>query len=99
MKLGIHRGFFDVLEGRLGARFAAELRSDAATLEDILIEPEEGLRDLRFRRMADRMATWVMLGGMHPISSLVSAVEVSRRHLVDIPVDDDYLGWIQDLAR
>jgi acyl-CoA dehydrogenase len=99
MKLGVHRGFFEVLKARLGPRFASDLDADLSSLEAVLREPEEGLRDLRFRRLADRMATWLMVGGMAPIPALRPALEMSCRHLQELPIDADYLAWIEALQR
>jgi acyl-CoA dehydrogenase len=99
MKLGVHRGFFAVLRERLGERFGSELDTDLAALESTLKETNEGLRDLSFRRLADRMATWIMIGGMTPRPELSPELELSRRHLSELPIDADYLRWIEALRR
>ena len=99
MKLGVHQGFFEILRDRLPHRFAPALAADLAALDATLNEPDEGLRDLRFRRLADRMATWLMLGGMAPLPDLGPALELSLRHLGELPIDRNYLGWIEGLRR
>jgi len=99
MKLGVHRGFFDVLKAQLGEQDHAALEEERNTLEGILHEANEAIRDLGFRRMADRMATWVMLGGMAPVHTLGPAAAISRRHLHPLPLDSAYLGCLSALSR
>ena len=67
MKLGVHRGFFAVMKERLGSEDHSALDANLGALEATLQEPNEALRDLGFRRLADRMATWLMIGGLSPL--------------------------------
>jgi hypothetical protein len=97
-RLGVHLGFFDALAARLGAEHHEELAAGRAELEDLLGAPE-AVRDLRFRRLATRMAIWVMLAAMAPVPELAAARALTMRHLRELPVDDDYLAAVAALQR
>ena len=56
-KLGLHEGFFAVLEGRLGG---AVLRRDREAFEERLREGDT----LLVRRVCDRLGSWIHLGGL-----------------------------------
>ena len=94
-RLGLHEGFFAILEERLGR---AALQADREALDSILTS-DPALATLRFRRLADRLATWVMMAAMKPIPALHAAQAMTARHLHAIPVDDAYGKIIQDLQR
>ena len=96
-RYGVHRGFFAVLRERL-PEDADALGSDEAELDDLLRAPE-ALRDLRFRRLADRLSTWIMLGGMAGVPALDPGAALTRRHLSPLPVDGRYLDLIAALQR
>ena len=96
-RYGVHAGFFAFLRDRLPGDEAA-LAADAAALEAILQAPAD-LAELRFRRLADRMATWVMLAGLAVSAELADGAGLTRRHLTDIPVDDAYLALVDRLQR
>ena len=72
-----HHGFFDVLRERLEETHGAELDADQAEMEDILAtiahRAKAPLAELRFRRLADRMATWTMVAAMAPLTELDAA--------------------------
>ena len=97
-RLGVHRGFFVVLRAALGADHAAELDADEAELDALLAAPA-ALRDLRFRRVGDRMAIWVMVAGMRPIAALDAARAMTLRHVRELPLDAGYLSTIAALQR
>jgi hypothetical protein len=94
----VHAGFFGVLRSVLGAEHRAELDADEAALDVLLSEPA-ALRDLRFRRIGDRMATWIMLAGMKPVPALDAARAMSLRHVRDLPVDEHYVATVAALQR
>jgi acyl-CoA dehydrogenase len=96
-RLGVHHGFFDALVQRLPGD-ADAIAADREALEKLLTESDE-LRDLGFRRLGARMATWVMLAGLAVAPELAPASYLTRRHLGDLPIDDDYLGAVQALQR
>ncbi len=96
-RYGVHRGFFAHLRALLPAD-AAALDAEEAELNAILGAPE-ALRDLRFRRAADRMATYVMLAGLSVSDALADAAALSRRHLAAPDVDEAYVALIGRLQR
>lgn len=96
-RYGVHRGFFAQLRQMLPAD-AAALDADKAELDAVLSAPA-ALRDLRFRRLADRMATWVMLAGLSLCGDLADASALTRRHLSPLPIDEDYLQLLDRLQR
>jgi acyl-CoA dehydrogenase len=97
-RLGVHAGFFRVLRSVLGDDHAAELDADEAALDALLTE-RAALRDLRFRRVGDRMATWVMLAGMKPVPALDAARAMSLRHVRELPLDEHYVATVTALQR
>ena len=96
-RYAVHKGFFEYLRGALPADSDA-LEADEAALDALLAAPA-ALRDLRFRRLADRMATWVMLAGLGVSDELADAAALTRRHLGDLDVDDAYVGLVERLQR
>ncbi len=96
-RYGFHAGFFAFLRERLPADGAA-LDADEAELNDLL-QASAPLADLRFRRLAHRMATWVMLAGLARAETLCDAAALTRRHLAPLPVDEAYLATIGRLQR
>ena len=94
-RLGVHHGFFDVLSDRLGPDSVA---ADRAEL-DAILELEPDLADLRFRRVADRMATHVMRAAMSAVPALSDANALMARHLAPLDVDSDYVALIDRLQR
>lgn len=97
-RLGVHRGFFAVLQDRLADRFSDELQRDADAFSATLEAPT-AIRDLRFRGLADRLATWVMIGGMAPVPALQPALQLTLRHLHSPVIDDAYLALLASLQR
>jgi acyl-CoA dehydrogenase len=97
-RYGVHKGFFAVLRASIGDLYGAELEADEAAMEAIL-EAAPALRDLRFRRLADRLAIWVMIAGMRPVASLDAARELTLRHVRQVPLDDAYLATVTALQR
>ena len=97
-RLGVHRGFFEVLDRVIGDEHGVELAEDRAELELLLDQPE-AIRDLRFRRLGERMAYWVMVAAMAPVPELDAARAMTLRHLRDLPVDEDYLATVKALQR
>ena len=93
----VHEGFFRTLRDLLPAD-ADTLDRDEAELDAVLAAPAD-LRDLRFRRLADRLATWVMLAGLSRAPELADAAALTRRHLGALPVDEGYLALIRRLQR
>jgi acyl-CoA dehydrogenase len=94
-RLGVHRGFFEVLEGRLGP---AALEADRQELDALLAEGGP-LAELRFRRLADRLATWVMVGALSVHPSLQAEGRVTARHLEAPKVDAEWLRLVEGLQR
>jgi hypothetical protein len=97
-RYGVHQGFFEVLAATLGPDDAAALAADRAALDALIAAPPD-LRDLGFRPLADRMATWVMLGGMRGVAGLEACAALTRRHLGPLALDGDYLALISGLLR
>ena len=97
-RLGVHRGFFAHLGRILGPAHGPALAAEAAELDAILALGGP-LSELRFRRLADRLATWVMLAAMAPVPELQAAARMSHRHLDPLPLDEGYLGLVQALGR
>ncbi len=98
-KHGFQEGFFALLEERLGRDSAAELAAERTALETLLAgQPGRELTDLRFRRLADRLATWVMLAAMQPLPELADEIALTRRHLHPPTLDADYLTLVRRLA-
>ncbi|MBO84220.1 MAG: acyl-CoA dehydrogenase [Deltaproteobacteria bacterium] len=96
-RYGLHRGFFAFLRERLPADVEA-LDADEAAMDALLQAPSE-LSDLRFRRLADRMATWVMLAGLGVSPELRDGATLTRRHLRPVHIDEHYLGVLNRLQR
>jgi alkylation response protein AidB-like acyl-CoA dehydrogenase len=96
-RLGVHRGFFAELRERL-PEDAGALDADEAELEAILAGDAD-LGALRFRRLADRMATWVQLAGLARAESLSAEAQLTRRHLGPLPLDAAYLALLDHLQR
>ncbi len=97
-RLGVHAGFFDILADRLGTEHAEALAADRAEV-DSLLEARSAVRDLRFRRVGERMAIWVMLAAMVPVPELAAAVLMTQRHLRELPIDEAYLAAVAALQR
>ncbi len=96
-RLGVHGGFFRRLAEKL-PEHAAELDADRAALETVLAAPAD-LRDVRFRPLGDRLATWVMLAGMAGVPGLDAARALTLRHVRAVPLDDAYLAAVDALQR
>ncbi|MEC8424166.1 MAG: acyl-CoA dehydrogenase family protein, partial [Myxococcota bacterium] len=97
-RLGVHAGFFRVLRRALGAEHAEELDADEAALVSLLGD-DAALRDMRFRRVSDRMATWVMVAAMRPVAALDAARRMSLRHVQEMAVDETYVETVAALQR
>jgi alkylation response protein AidB-like acyl-CoA dehydrogenase len=97
-RLRVHEGFFAVLQEAIGEAHTDELAADQAALEAALAAPA-ALRDVRFRRLGDRMATWVMIAAMDAVPGLEAAKAMSLRHVRDLPLDAAYLDTVQALQR
>ena len=97
LKYGVHKGFFAVLHQMLPAD-AAALNAEEAALEGVLASAPD-IRDLAFRRVADRLATWVMLAGLSVAGELGDAAAMTRRHLGELVIDADYLALVRRLQR
>ncbi len=96
-RLGLHAGFFAALAERL-PEDADALAADRRALETLLASCDE-VRDLGFRRLGQRMATWVMLAGLAAAPELAPAATLTRRHLGELPIDQTYLDAVQALQR
>lgn len=96
-RYGLHKGFFAHLRSTLPASIDA-IAEDEAELT-ALLAVADALRDLRFRRLADRLATWVMLAGMSVSSDLSDAAQMTRRHLAPLQLDDAYVALVERLQR
>ena len=97
-RLGVHHGFFAELAERLGQRHHDALHADAQALRDLLQQPA-AVRDLRWRRLATRLAIWVMVAAMRPVAELDAARLLTMRHLGELPIDEDYLQAVKHLQR
>ena len=97
-RLRVHEGFFRFLRSRLGEEHGPELAADEAALDAALASPA-ALRDVRFRRLGDRMATWFMIAAMRPVPALDAARQMSLRHVRTLPLDAAYLANIEALQR
>lgn len=93
---GVGDGFFALLAARLGEEAVG---IDRADLGAVLALEDADLADVRFRRLADRLATLVMLGGLQPAPSLADEAAMTRRHLGSLPLDADYLALVERLQR
>ncbi len=94
-RMGLHEGFFRVLAARLGPD--PRLSADAAAFSALLQAPE-ALRDIAFRPLADRLATWAMLWALAPAPALADHAALHARHLGPLPLDDAYLARVARLA-
>jgi len=109
VRYGVQEGFFAVLRQRLGeGSDQAGVDRDEAELNEVIAAVRAAgrtdaeardLAELRFRRLADRLATWVMIAAMTPVPALAAAASMSRRHLADLPLDAGYLGLVDALQR
>jgi alkylation response protein AidB-like acyl-CoA dehydrogenase len=97
-RLGVHEGFFDALSERLGPEHADALAADRAALT-ALLEAPAAVRDLTFRRLGTRMATWVMLAALAPVPEFAAARLLTERHLRELPIDEEYLAAVTALQR
>jgi len=97
LKYGVHKGFFAVLRQMLPGD-AAALDAEEQALEAVL-GSAAAIRDLAFRRTADRLATWVMLAGLSLAPELADAAAMTRRHLGHLEIDDDYVALVGRLQR
>ncbi|MCA9524643.1 MAG: acyl-CoA dehydrogenase family protein [Myxococcales bacterium] len=98
MRLGVHRGFFAVLEARLASEHADALGRDRRAFDELASSPE-AIRDVRIRPLVDRLATWVMIGAMTPISALTDHLALSLRHLQAPTLDQRYVELLERLQR
>jgi alkylation response protein AidB-like acyl-CoA dehydrogenase len=98
LRYGVHQGFFATVATLLPEAERALLDADAAALDDCLSAPTE-LRELRFRPLADRMATWTMMAALAPIPSLAPHRALSGRHLWPLPIDEAHLARLGALMR
>ena len=64
-----------------------------------LLQAPAALRELGFRPLADRLATYVMLAAMAGIDALAGCAALTRRHLGALPLDAAYLTLIGGLQR
>jgi alkylation response protein AidB-like acyl-CoA dehydrogenase len=96
-RFGLAEPFFAALAQRLPGD-SAQLESDAAEFAEILTR-DTAPRDLAFRRMGARMATWVMLAGLAGVDALAPSAVLTRRHLQTPPIDGQYLDAIAALQR
>jgi acyl-CoA dehydrogenase len=97
-RLGVHQGFFAELRARLGPDALAALNREEAALVTLLQQPA-AIRDLQFRRLASRLAIWVMVAALRPVPALDAARHLTMRHLGELPVDQDYLQAVKELQR
>ena len=96
-RLGVHRGFFDVLADILGPQTIA---GDRAEMDAILaLDLTDDLAPLRFRRLASRMALRMMQAAMSPLSALADHRMLLGRELDPPELDADYLALIDRLQR
>jgi acyl-CoA dehydrogenase len=94
-RLGVHTGFFDGIAATLGEEAVAAQRVEMAAV----LELAPDLADLRFRRLADRMAATLMQAAMAPVDALQGARVLAGRHLVPLAVDDAYIALLDGLQR
>ena len=94
-KLGVHDGFFAVLAAHLPEDM---VQAEAEAFSALLDAPPD-LAALRFRRIADRMATLVMLAALAPVPELAAAHEMTSRYLRTLPLDEGYIALINSLMR
>ena len=97
-RFGLQQGFFAELQQRLDPSLAAELAADSQAFASLAEQPPD-VRDLRFRRLASRLAIWVMVAAMQPVPELDAARYLTMRHLRDLPIDEDYLQAVKGLKR
>lgn len=97
-RYGVHKGFFAELRAALPDD-AVALAADEEAWEAALGAASEAERDLRIRRLCDRLATWGMLAGLAEAPELSAAAYLTRRHLGELPVDGAYLDAIAALQR
>ncbi len=96
-RYGVHAGFFAELAARLPAD-AAAIQADADEL-DALLTDDPQLAALRFRRLADRMATWVQLAGLAMAPGMDDLAALTRRHLAPLALDADHLALLGRVQR
>ncbi|MBL8617002.1 MAG: acyl-CoA dehydrogenase family protein [Deltaproteobacteria bacterium] len=97
-RYGVHEGFFAVLAGALPPEDWALLAADREAIQRLLLAPAP-LRELGFRPLADRLATYVMRAAMAGVEALAGCAALTRRHLVALPLDEAYLALIGGLQR
>ncbi len=96
-RFGVHEGFFAELKARLPGDHDA-LHADLLALRQLLAGPAD-LAALAFRRLADRMATWVQLAGMAGVPELSTATTMTRRHIAEVVLDDAYVKLLASYQR
>lgn len=94
-RLQLHDGFFDGIASVLGEPAVA---ADRAEMLEIL-NLDADLAELRFRPLADRMATGLMLAAMAEVPALSDSAAMTQRHLAPLAIDDDYLALLGRLGR
>ncbi len=94
----LHEGWGRVVGERLDAEDRPHFQTDLHALEALLGDP--GPRaDLLFRRLADRMATYLMLAAMAGVPQLEVHRRLGRRHLFPSVIDDQYEADLRALLR
>jgi len=99
VRLGAHEGFFRVLNGRIDSE---DLESDRETflmILDLVSRGDDQMAALKFRRLAPRLATWIMLAAMAPVTQLSSIAQMTTRHLSALRIDKTYMDLVADLQR
>jgi len=94
----LHEGWGRVVGQRLEGEDREHLQADLQALQALLGDP--GPRaDLLFRRLADRLATHLMLAAMASVPHLAPHRRLSRRHLFPSAIDEQYEADLRDLLR
>ncbi len=94
-RLGVHSGFFAVLAEHLGEE---EIAADRVEMEAIL-KADGDLAELRFRRLAHRLATHVFRAALVQLPELSDAAAMTARHIRELPLDEDYITLVDNLGR
>jgi alkylation response protein AidB-like acyl-CoA dehydrogenase len=94
-RLQFHDGFFDGIALVLGESAVAADRAEMAEILNL----DDDLAELRFRPLANRMATGLMLAALAEVPALQDAATMTQRHLAPLAIDDDYLALLGRLGR
>jgi alkylation response protein AidB-like acyl-CoA dehydrogenase len=94
-RLDVHKGFFEVLAERLGENAVAVHREELA----VILAEDPDIAALRFRTLAKRLASQVMLAAMSPVAALRDHAALFARHLDPLKVDAEYMALIDRLQR